>query len=199
MSGHPVLSTPRLILRPWKDSDCALFAGINSDPRVMEHFPKCLDRSESDAMVRRIRDTFDNVGYGLWAVEVPGIAEFIGFVGLNAPRFEAFFTPNLEVGWRLSFDHWGKGFATEAAHAALQFGFDVLKREEIVSYTVPANSRSRRVMERLGMTHKREEVFEHPFLPEGHALRLHVLYRLSARQFRTPEPPSRGLQSTRQS
>ena len=183
MSRHPTLTTARLRLRPWRDEDLAPFAALNADPRVMEHFPKCLERCESDAAVQRIRERFDNEGYGLWAVEVPGVAEFIGFVGLNAPRFEEFFTPCLEVGWRLAFEHWGHGYATEAARAALQFGFDVLQRDEIVSFTVPANWRSRRVMERLGMTHKPEQVFEHPLLEPGHPLRLHVLYRLRAEQF----------------
>ncbi|MBS0263996.1 MAG: GNAT family N-acetyltransferase [Planctomycetes bacterium] len=179
----PVLNTSRLVLRPWRESDLAPFAALNADPRVMEHFPKCLDRAESDAMAQRIRENFDRLGYGLWAVEVQGGAEFIGFVGLNVPRFEEFFTPAIEVGWRLACEHWGQGYATEAARAALQFGFEELRQAEIVSFTVPANVRSRRVMERLGMTHRTEEVFEHPLLEVGHPLRPHVLYRLTAADF----------------
>jgi RimJ/RimL family protein N-acetyltransferase len=183
IADHPTLVTPRLKLRTWSDGDLAPFAALNADTRVMEHFPKVLDQAESDAAAARICDGFDRHGFGLWAVEVPGVAHFIGFVGLNIPKFEAFFTPCIEVGWRLSYEHWGHGYAIEAAHAALCFAFEELHRDEVVSYTVPANVRSRRVMERVGMTHSPEEVFEHPLLDPGHPLRLHVLYRLRAEKF----------------
>jgi RimJ/RimL family protein N-acetyltransferase len=166
------------VLRPWRDADLAPFAALNADPRVMEFFPGVLDRSESEAQVARIRGHFDRHGYGAWAVEVPGVAKFIGYVGLGSPRFEAHFTPCIEIGWRLAFQHWGYGYATEAARAAIAFGFEKLRLDEIVSFTVPANLRSRRVMERLGMTHSPTEDFDHPLLPEGHRLRRHVLYRL---------------------
>jgi RimJ/RimL family protein N-acetyltransferase len=178
----------RLKLRPWCDDDLAPFAALNADPRVMEHFPKALDRAESDARAAQIRDDFDRLGFGLWAVEVPGVAPFIGFVGLNIPKFDAWFTPCLEIGWRLAHEHWGYGYATEAAQAALRFAFEDLHRDEVVSYTVPANLRSRRVMERLGMTHSPDEIFEHPKLEPGHPLRLHVLYRLRAEQFAAQRP-----------
>jgi RimJ/RimL family protein N-acetyltransferase len=151
---------------------------MNADPRVMEFFQKPLSREESDAMVGRIRDHFAQRGFGLWAVEVPGVADFIGFVGLVVPRFEAHFTPCVEIGWRLAFEHWGHGYATEGARAALDFGFHQLGLEEIVSMTVPANQRSWHVMEKLGMTRSPEDDFDHPLVPEGHPLRRHVLYRL---------------------
>jgi RimJ/RimL family protein N-acetyltransferase len=166
------------VLRPWRDADLVPFAALNADQRVMEFFPGVLNRSESEAQVARIRDHFDRHGYGAWAVEVPGVVEFIGYAGLGIPRFEAPFTPCVEVGWRLAFQHWGYGYATEAARAAIAFGFEKLRLDEIVSFTVPANLRSRRVMERLGMTHSPTEDFDHPLLPEGHRLRRHVLYRL---------------------
>jgi RimJ/RimL family protein N-acetyltransferase len=172
-----MLRTPRLHLRTWRDEDLPAFAAINSDPRVMEFFPKPLDRAETEAMVARIRDHFARRGFGLWAVEVPGIAEFIGFVGLSTPGFEAHFTPCVEIGWRIARDHWGHGYATEAALASLDFGFRELDLPEIVSFTVPANRRSWGVMERIGMTRSPSEDFDHPFLPEGHPLRRHVLYR----------------------
>jgi RimJ/RimL family protein N-acetyltransferase len=143
----------------------------------MEFFPNTLNRNESDAMVVRIQDHFARHGFGLWAVEVPGVADFIGFVGLSVPQFEAPFTPCVEIGWRLAFEHWGKGYATEAARAALDFGFQHLSLKEVVSFTVPANRRSRAVMERIGMTRNPLEDFDHPSLPEGHPLRRHVLYR----------------------
>jgi RimJ/RimL family protein N-acetyltransferase len=145
----------------------------------MEHFPALLSRYESDAQVDRIEAHFQLHGFGLWAVEVPGVAPFIGFVGLAVPRFEAVFTPCVEIGWRIHADHWNRGYATEGARAALDFAFGSLGLEEIVSFTVPANLRSRRVMEKLGMTRSESEDFDHPLLPEGHPLRRHVLYRLA--------------------
>jgi RimJ/RimL family protein N-acetyltransferase len=175
-----MLTTARLILRPWRDDDLAPFAAVNADPRVREFFPGVLDRAESDAAVVRIRDHFDRHGFGYWAVQAPGVADFMGFIGLAVPRFEAHFTPCVEIGWRLGFDHWGHGYATEGARAALDFGFEKLQLDEIVSYTVPANVRSRRVMERLGMTHSLADDFDHPLVAEGHPLRRHVLYRCRA-------------------
>lgn len=169
--------TPRLHLRPWRDEDLPAFATMNADPEVMEFFPKTLDRAESDAMATRIRDHFVRRGYGFWAVEIPGVANFIGFVGLSVPAFETHFTPCVEIGWRLARAHWGLGYATEAARAAIDFGFRQLALDEIVSFTVPANRRSRGVMERIGMSRLPADDFDHPVLPEGHPLRRHVLYR----------------------
>jgi RimJ/RimL family protein N-acetyltransferase len=151
---------------------------MNADPRVMEFFPKLLDRAESDALAARIRDAFARRGFGLWAVEVPGVADFIGFVGLTVPHFEAHFTPCVEIGWRLARDHWGHGYASEAARAALDFGFWHLGLHEIVSFTTEANQRSRAVMERIGMIRSPADDFDYPALPEGHPLRRHVLYRV---------------------
>jgi RimJ/RimL family protein N-acetyltransferase len=177
MSAIATIRTARLELRPWRDEDRAPFAALNADPRVMEFFPKTLDRADSDAMAARLREHFDRHGFGLWAVEVPGVADFIGFVGLAVPRFEAHFTPCVEIGWRLAREHWGRGYATEAARAALAFGFRDLALDEIVSFTTTANLRSRAVMERIGMTRSPADDFDHPALPEGHPLRRHVLYR----------------------
>jgi RimJ/RimL family protein N-acetyltransferase len=179
VSDLPSLRTPRLLLRAWRDEDLEPFAALNADPVVMEFFPKPLDRTESDAAVARIRDHFAAHGYGFWAVEVPGVADFIGFVGLAVPRFEAHFTPCVEIGWRLARAYWGRGYATEAACAALDIGFRDLALKEIVSFTVPANLRSRAVMERIGMTRSPDDDFEHPLLPVGHPLRRHVLYRMN--------------------
>ncbi|MBV9835117.1 MAG: GNAT family N-acetyltransferase [Alphaproteobacteria bacterium] len=176
----PVLTTERLILRPWRDEDLAPFAAMNADAAVMRHFPATLSRAESDAMVGRVRLHFSTRGFGLWAVEVPGVTPFAGFVGLSVPRFEAPFMPCVEIGWRLAMDCWGQGYATEGARAALAFGFGALKLAEIVSFTVVANQPSRRVMERLGMDHDPADDFEHPSIAEGHPMRRHVLYRLRA-------------------
>lgn len=173
------IRTPRLILRRWRPEDLEPFAALNADPVVMEHFPSTLSREESDAFARRIEDHFDRYGFGLWALEIPGVAPFAGFVGLSVPGFEAHFTPCVEIGWRLAAGSWGKGYATEAARAVLAFGFERLSLAEIVSFTAPANERSRRVMERIGMTRNPADDFDHPRLPEGHPLRRHVLYRVA--------------------
>jgi ribosomal-protein-alanine N-acetyltransferase len=170
--------TERLLLRRWRDEDRGPFAALNADPAVMEHFPSPMTRAESDAFVDRIIAQHDEHGWGLWAVEVQATGRFIGFTGLAVPRFEAHFTPAVEVGWRLARDAWGSGYASEAARAAVAFGFDELGLEQIVSFTAVGNLRSRAVMVRIGMTHDPAEDFDHPALPEGHALRRHVLYRL---------------------
>jgi ribosomal-protein-alanine N-acetyltransferase len=167
-----------LRLRQWREEDLAPFAALNADPQVMEFFPKVLTRAESDAVAGRIRDHFARHGFGLWAVEAPGAADFVGFVGLAVPSFEAHFTPCVEIGWRLAREHWGHGYATEAATAALAFGFGVRALEEIVAFTVAANIQSRRVMGRLGMRRSPADDFEHPAIADGHPLRTHVLYRL---------------------
>jgi RimJ/RimL family protein N-acetyltransferase len=173
------LETKRLLLRRWLRGDLRPFARINRDPVVMEHFPAQLSRAESDAMAQRIEEHFKQHRFGLWAAELRGVEEFIGFVGLSVPRFEAEFTPCVEIGWRLAREHWGKGLATEGARAAIWYAFAELKLPSLVSFTVPANVRSRRVMEKLGMTYDAKDDFEHPGLPVGHALRRHVLYRVS--------------------
>jgi ribosomal-protein-alanine N-acetyltransferase len=178
VTSCPAIQTRRLHLRRWRDEDLPAFAAINADPEVMEHFPKTLDRAESDSRAAEIREHFARHGFGLWAVEVAGIAPFIGVVGLSIPTFEARFTPCVEVGWRLARAHWGNGFATEAARAAFDFGFRRLALEEIVSFAVPGNRRSLAVMERIGMTRDPLDDFDHPLLPEGHPLRGHVLYRI---------------------
>jgi RimJ/RimL family protein N-acetyltransferase len=175
------LRTDRLLLRRWLPSDRTPFAALNADPRVMEHFPAVLTREKSDALVARIEAGFDRHGFGLWALEIPNAASFAGFVGLSVPGLEAHFTPCVEIGWRLGAEYWGRGYATEAARAVLTFGFEPLALPEIVSFTVPGNVRSRRVMERIGMSHDPAGDFDHPALPEGHPLRRHVLYRMARR------------------
>lgn len=173
------LRTDRLLLRRWLSSDREPFAAMNANCRVMQHFPGVLTREESDAAFERIESHFAQHGFGLWAVEIPNFASFAGFVGLSIPRFEAHFTPCVEVGWRLAADYWGHGYATEGARSALKFAFDELGLEEVVSFTVPENMRSRRVMERIGMTHDPAGDFDHPLLPVGHRLRRHVFYRIA--------------------
>ena len=143
----------------------------------MEHFPSILTREQSDAFVDRFEAAIDADGFGLWAAEIKGGAPFIGFVGLSKVRFHEHFTPAVEVGWRLAREHWGQGYAPEAARAAVEFGFSVLELPEIVSFTIPENLRSRRVMEKIGFVHDLAGDFEHPGVPQGHRMRRHVLYR----------------------
>ncbi len=164
-------------MRRWRDTDREPFAAMNADPEVMRHFPATMERAASDAFVERIEAGFDRYGYGLWALEVLETGEFIGYTGLQWTTFEAHFTPALEVGWRLTTKAWGHGYATEAAREALRVAFEA-GVPEVVSFTVPANARSRAVMERLGMTRDPADDFAHPRLPEGHPLCRHVLYRV---------------------
>lgn len=182
----PQLATPRLLLRGWRPSDREPFAAINADPEVMEHFPAPLGRAESDELVDSIEAGFERDGFGLWAVELRKGSGLIGFTGLAVPSFEAPFTPAVEVGWRLARPAWGHGYATEAARASLDFGFEQRDLPEIVSFTSVGNRRSRAVMERLGMTRNPGDDFEHPLIRDGDPLRRHVLYRAGPHRVREP-------------
>ena len=174
-----VLRTPRLVLRHWRPSDCAPFAAMNADPAVMAHFPAPLTAAESDALADAIAAHHAARGFGLWALEIPGVTPFAGFVGLSVPGFTAPFTPCVEIGWRLAAAHWGHGYATEAARVVLAHAWDVLRLDEVVSFTTAGNDRSRAVMTRLGMRYDPADDFDHPRLPPGHPLRRHVLYRVA--------------------
>lgn len=178
------LVTERLVLRGWHESDRLPFRRINADPGVMEFMPAPLDTNESDEMMERIKMHFRQHGFGPFAVELRPEGRFIGFIGLAIPTFDAPFTPAVEIGWRLAAEHWGKGLATEGAHEVLRYAFETAGLGDLVSFTVPANLRSRRVMEKLGMTRDPRDDFEHPRLPQGHSLRRHVLYRLSRKAWR---------------
>ena len=173
------LTTPRLLLRPWRDADRLPFQAINADPRVMEFFPSTLTPQESDALIVRIEQHFAHHGHGPCAVELTETGAFIGYIDLYTPTFQAPVTPAVEIAWRLSADHWGQGLATEGARAVLHHAFHTLQLPSLVSFTVPRNQRSRRVMEKLGMVHDPHADFDHPNLPKGHALRRHVLYRIN--------------------
>jgi len=175
----PRLRTDRLLLREWRDDDLAPYAALNADPVVMEHFPAPLTRGESDAHVTEIERRFDLGEPSLWALEVVETSEFIGFTGLLAPSFEASFTPCVEVGWRLAGHAWGQGYATEAARAAVTFGFAEHDLDEILSFTTTTNLPSQRVMRRLGMTHDPADDFDHPNVDRDSVLRRHVLFRLA--------------------
>lgn len=172
------LETARLRLRQWTHTDRAPFARINADERVMEFFPNTLSLSASYALVDRSQNTINQRGWGWWAVEVKNRHPFIGFVGLSIPSANLPFSPCVEVGWRLGYPYWGNGYATEAAQASVDFGFETLGLKEIVSFTSLQNVRSQAVMQRLGMR-RTPETFNHPNLPADSKLREHYLYKLS--------------------
>lgn len=175
-------NTQRLRLRQWCEADREPFAKLNANPQVMMFFPSILNRIESDAVAERCQTHINEHGWGFWAVELQHTRKFIGFVGLNVPSMDLPFSPCVEVGWRLDFQHWGQGFATEAARACLHVGFEKLKLTEIVSFTAIGNYKSRAVMKRLGMI-EATELFNHPHLPITSPLREHCLCRLSYEQW----------------
>jgi len=198
MVEKPTLRTERLLLRPWRDDDRAVFAQLNADPRVMEFFPSTLTAAESDALADRIVALFDEQGWGLWAVEVVGSAPFVGFIGLN--KVDAVLGyPSVEIGWRLIQPAWGHGYATEGAFAALRFGFDDLALDEIVAMAVLGNARSRRVMTKLGMTYRADEDFDHPRVPAGSPLRRHALHRIGRAAFAQRSEAPGGFDSANRS
>jgi RimJ/RimL family protein N-acetyltransferase len=177
------LHAERLLMRQWRESDLEPFAELNADAEVMRHFPSTLSRSASDDLARRLEEAIVRRGWGFWALELADGAQagrFAGFTGLSVPSWDAPFTPCVEIGWRLPRGAWGRGYASEAARGALDFGFAELGLAEIVAFTTTANERSRAVMRRLGMTHDDREDFDHPNLAADDPQRRHVLYRASA-------------------
>ena len=174
------LAGERVVLRPWQDRDSDAFAAMNADEHVMEYFVAPLSRAESDALLSRMRAVIEERGWGWWCVDIDG--ECAGFTGLSTPPYKTPFTPCVEVGWRFRPQFWGRGYATEAARLALDYGFNALQLPEIVSFTAVGNLRSRHVMERIGMQRDFAGDFDHPRIPEGHTLRRHVLYRLRRRR-----------------
>jgi RimJ/RimL family protein N-acetyltransferase len=173
-----VIRTERLLLRRWREADRQPFAAMNADPAVVEHLQGPMSRERSDDFVDRIEAHWDARGWGLWAVEVPDVAPFIGYVGLWPADYVT--SGMVEVGWRLAREHWGHGYATEAARAALEYGFTTVGLAEIVSFTVPRNERSLRVMERIGLVRDPNGDFDHPRVDPAAYPELvrHVLYRL---------------------
>nr|NGX63614.1 hypothetical protein [Candidatus Anoxychlamydiales bacterium] len=172
----PTLETKRLILRQWKAKDIKAFAKINSDPKVMEFFPSTLTEAESNKLAKRIIKELKEKEYGLWAVEIKNKASFIGFIGLHYHDFEAAFTPCIEIGFRLAFDSWNMGYATEGSIAVLDYSFNTLNLDKIVSFTSEKNERSIALMKKLQMQNDPKDNFEHPKLSRGHPLSKHVLY-----------------------
>jgi RimJ/RimL family protein N-acetyltransferase len=178
-----ILETERLILRTWSMDDLDAMAAIDCDLKVGEFLPRGANRAATEAGIQRIMKHYQEKGFSLYAVELKATHEFIGFVGLSTPSFQAHFTPTVEIGWRLGSQHWNKGYATEAAKAVMHYAFTVLDLKELVSFTVVANQASRRVMEKIGLHHEPQHDFDHPNLEEGSPLKRHVLYRLSKKDY----------------
>lgn len=174
------LETERLILRSWTEEDLLPFSQLVADPLVMEYFPRTLSFSEAEAFMQTLKERFQEDGFSFFAAELKSTHEFIGFIGLNIPKYETPFSPFVEIGWRIASQHWNKGYATEGARAALDFGFSKLKLQEIVSFTPRENLKSRRIMEKIGMKIDEQAEFNHPLLPADHKLSRHVLYRINS-------------------
>jgi RimJ/RimL family protein N-acetyltransferase len=179
----PTLRTERVVLRTLRDEDAGPLSALNADPQVMEHFPALLSREESDAFLAKLRVGQPERGLGTWAMEVPGVAPFVGVFMCKQPGVDLPAQPCVEVGWRMAVPYWGQGYVTEAGHAVLRYAFDTLHLGEIVSFTATTNHRSMRVMERLGLHHDPAASFDYPTIPVGHRLRAHVLYRLGREEW----------------
>jgi 3-dehydroquinate dehydratase / shikimate dehydrogenase len=173
----PTIKTERLILRQWENTDLLPFAAMNADPIVMEYFPAPLSNEESNQFANKIQKELSEEEFGLWAVEIPNISPFIGFIGLHRADFDADFCPCIEIGWRLAKEYWGKGYATEGAKAVLEYAFNTLKLNEVLSFTATINDRSQKVMRRIGMEHDLTGSFEHSMVSENSPIKPHVLYR----------------------
>ncbi len=192
------LRTPRVLLRAWKESDIGAWIEMNADPEVRQHFPSIntVEQSRSDAA--RIGGGIIQRGWGMWALEIPGEIPFAGFVGINPPAYPAPWQPAVEIGWRLARAAWHQGYATEAAAASLQFGFDVLELPQIIALSVTTNTPSHNVMTRLGMVRDVSADFVHPRVPEDWPLKMHIVHRISRETWRNhPLASSIGAQGHR--
>ncbi|MCE5295221.1 MAG: GNAT family N-acetyltransferase [Chlamydiales bacterium] len=184
------ITTERLLLRQWRQSDLEPFAKLNADPRVREFFPSVQTREQSDNSAKILLENIAKYGYGLWAVSLKDTDEFIGFIGIQDIPFESHFTPAVEIGWRLSHEYWGKGYATEGAKAVLEYAFNELHMPEIVALTSIHNKPSQNVMQKIGMHHDPKDDFDHPRVEDGHWLKRHVLYRMSCDEWKKPHSAS---------
>lgn len=178
------LETDRICLREWLPEDSEPFSRMNSDPLIMEYFPRVLDEAATDKLIGRFQDHFKQYGFGMYALENKETQKFMGFVGLAHVRDIFPFGPTVEMAWRLEYEYWGKGFASEAARAVLDYAFNELKLNEVVAFSVYDNLRAIHMMEKLGMAHDENGDFDYPKLPKGHSLGRHVLYRLKAEDYK---------------
>lgn len=175
-----IFKSDRLGFRNWEEGDLTPFAEMNADPEVMTFFPNCLTRDQTAEMIARLKTGYAENGYTFFAVDELESQDFIGFIGLIQPNFEAFFTPCVEIGWRLKKSVWNKGYATEGANACLTYGFKTFGFSEIIAITAVVNKKSERIMQKVGMTYI--GIFEHPQLALGHELRSHLVYKIERNQ-----------------
>lgn len=173
------LTTARLLLRGWRERDRAAFHTMNSDPQVMATLGPVMTRAQSDAFMNRVTQHFDERGFGVWCVELDG--EPVGYTGFMVPWFRG----GVEIGWRIRSEYWGRGIAPEAARECLRHGFEELGFDEVISFTAATNTKSRRVMEKIGLARDLDADFDHPSVPDGDPLRPHVLYRVSRDAWRS--------------
>ena len=177
MESRIYIETERLYVRQWEEEDLHPFYKLNSSPKVMRFYPNLLSRKESDNFVCKASSQIDENGYSFWAIELKESSKLIGTMGIADVHFKEHFTPAVEIAWRLASQYWGFGYATEAAKAVFDYGYKELNLKEIVSFTVPENKRSIRVMEKIGLSRDPQRDFYHPKLPREHRLSRHVLYR----------------------
>lgn len=181
LENEYIFSSKRLLFREWKESDKAFFYKMNSNLEVMKYFRKALNKDESDTFLTKIQQHFDHHGYGLYAVCLKSTLEPIGFIGYQIAVFKEYFTPCVEIGWRLHCDYWNQGYATEGAKALLKHGFETLLLEQVYSFTSKTNLPSQNVMKKIGM--RKIDEFEHPSIKKDNPLRPHVLYFIDKAQY----------------
>jgi RimJ/RimL family protein N-acetyltransferase len=177
-----VIETERLVLREWTKEDRPLFARINADPLIMEYMPRVLPPADSDKLVARFEKHIKKHGYGMYAVQRKQDGAFVGTVGLNNVEFDAPFVPAVEIAWRLDYEYWGQGYATEAARAVIDYAFTILKLKEVVAFSVHDNDRAIQIMEKLGMVRDEKADFDYPAFKKGHPLGRFVLYRITKKR-----------------
>lgn len=178
-----ILKTERLILRPWRESDLEPFAKMNANPKIREFFISTQTPEQSNQSANIMAKEIESAGWGFWAVELPGVAPFIGCIGIRPVDFSAHFTPAVEIGWRLDEAYWGKGYAVEGAFIAMKYGFEILNLPQIVSFAATTNNRSRNIMDKLGMHREFGDDFDHPNFPPDHKHKRHVLYRIDKEEW----------------
>jgi RimJ/RimL family protein N-acetyltransferase len=178
-----IIETERLILRTWKNEDANAYYQINQDPKVIEFLKGSLTMKEVTDFISFVNKQFDEIGYSVWAAEEKSSGKLMGYIGLDPIKWNPPFGKAVEIEWRLGSEHWYKGYATEGARACLDFAFNKCGLKEIVSFTVPANIRSIRIMEKIGMRRDINGDFAHPDLPPDHKLSKHILYRLTVDEY----------------
>lgn len=171
-----LFTSERLGFRNWKGDDVLKMAAINSDPDVMKFFPALQDEAQTQSFIKRMQKQYEDKGFTYFAAELLSNKEFIGFIGLSVPTFEAEFTPCVDMGWRLNKKYWNNGYATEGAKRCLEYAFNVLELDKVVAICPEINKPSEGVMQKIGM--KKKLTFSHPLLQDNDRLQACVLYEI---------------------